>query len=119
MQNASAEADQTEAAGGWLKVDLNTSRGPDSGRGGFSGGRGRGRFDGGGRGRGGRDGESYYMLCMYPLFSPVQANPDFSAHSFKIFLSTLWNLLNMVLEGAMTDESSQIHWHESIEIPGL
>lgn len=60
LQNASAEADQSEAAGGYLKVDLNTSRGPDSGRGGGRGGRGGGRFDGGrggGRGRGGRDGK--------------------------------------------------------------
>ena len=47
-----------EAAGGYIKVDLNTSRGPDSGRGGFSGGRGgRGGFSGGRGGRGGRDGE--------------------------------------------------------------
>ena len=63
LQNASAEADQSEAAGGWLKVDLNTSRGPDSGRGGFSGGRGRGgRFDGGRGGGRGRDGETL-LLC--------------------------------------------------------
>ena len=49
MQNKAGEFDGTEAAGGYLKVDLNPSSG-----GGRGGARGGGR--GGGRGFGGRDG---------------------------------------------------------------
>ena len=67
QKNAAAELDGAEAAGGWLKVDVNSQSTPGGGGGrggGFSGGRGGGRdgggrFGGGGRfsgGRGGRDG---------------------------------------------------------------
>ncbi len=88
-QTAAGELDGTEAAGGYLKVDLNTAprtpgggggsfggggRGGFGGRGGGRGGRGGGRFDGGGRGRfgdsgrGGRGGElptscGYWPAC--------------------------------------------------------
>lgn len=66
-KNKAAELDGQEAAGGWLKVDVNSSSTPGGaggrggGRGGgFGGGRGGGRFDsggrGGGRGRGRFDG---------------------------------------------------------------
>ena len=53
-KNAAAEMDGQEAAGGWLKVDVNSQSTPASGgRGGFGGGgRGGGRFDSGGRGGG-------------------------------------------------------------------
>lgn len=56
MQNKAGEFDGTEAAGGYLKVDLNPSSGGGrgGGRGGRGGGFGGGR--GGGRGFGGRDG---------------------------------------------------------------
>ncbi len=50
MQNKAGEFDGTEAAGGYLKVDLNPSSG------GGRGGGGRGGGFGGGRGFGGRDG---------------------------------------------------------------
>ena len=56
LQKASAELDGSEAAGGWLKIDLNTQpRTPGGGGGGFGGGRGGGRGGFGGRG-GGRGG---------------------------------------------------------------
>lgn len=56
LQKASAELDGTEAAGGYLKIDLNTQpRTPGGGGGGFGGGRGGGRGSFGGRG-GGRGG---------------------------------------------------------------
>lgn len=67
LQNAAGEYDGTEAAGGYLKVDVNPGSrsaggggGRGGGRGGFGGGRGGGRGFGGGRGGGrgfgGRDG---------------------------------------------------------------
>lgn len=57
LQDASSKLDGAEVAGGTLFIDPNTSRGPDSGRGGGrSGGRGGGR----GFGRGGRDGGPLY-----------------------------------------------------------
>ena len=61
MQKAAGELNGTEAAGGYLKIDLNPGSGGGGGRGGRGardGGRGGGRFDRG-RGRGGfggRDG---------------------------------------------------------------
>lgn len=55
-KNAAAELDGQEAAGGWLKVDVNSSSTPGSGFGGGRGGGGGGRFSGGGRFGGGRDG---------------------------------------------------------------
>ncbi|BDA49158.1 Nucleolin 2 [Coccomyxa sp. Obi] len=62
-KKASAKLDGSEAAGGWLKIDLNTQpRTPGGGGGGFGGGRGGGRGGfggrGGGRGGGGRFGDS-------------------------------------------------------------
>ena len=51
-KNAAAELDGQEAAGGWLKVDLNPGTPSSGGRGGRDG----GRFGGRGGGRGGRDG---------------------------------------------------------------
>ena len=59
VQKASADLNGTEAAGGWLTIDLNTQpRTPGGGGGGFGGGRGGGRggFGGRGGGRGGRFG---------------------------------------------------------------
>lgn len=53
-KNAAAAMEGQEAAGGWLKVDVNSQSTPGGGgRGGFGGGgRGGGRFDSGGRGGG-------------------------------------------------------------------
>lgn len=63
QKNAAVELDGQTVAGGWLKVDPNPGTpGSGGGRGGFSGGRGRGDFGGRGRGRGdfgGRGGRGF------------------------------------------------------------
>lgn len=70
LQNKAGEFDGTEAAGGYLKVDLNPGggrgggRGDRGGRGGFGGGRGGGRGFGGGRGRDGGRGMIGAALCL-------------------------------------------------------
>ena len=67
MQNKAGEYDGTEAAGGYLKVDLNPSSGGGRGGGGRGGGRGGGFGGGrgGGRGFGGRDGgRGQLSLCL-------------------------------------------------------
>lgn len=68
LQNKAGEFDGTEAAGGYLKVDLNPTSG--GGRGGARGGGRGGGFGGGrggGRGFGGRDGGGRGQCTAWPL----------------------------------------------------
>ena len=118
MQNKAGEYDGTEAAGGYLKVDLNPGGG--GGRGGGRGDRGGGRFGGGrggGRGFGGRDGGrggGRGTLCLLsppplpPVIARVISPKVFCCNGVVVWLcceeARQWfNLKSVVLFGHSQD----------------